>query len=188
MWGFDFPDRSQTYITLQADARQAGLLGYRRNIGAKPMVEIRFDSKIVLNGEYLVRLSFSQSEITNLFYLMHAGSSLEKLVDEFRAARQLQEHGPLPQVPFDPVMLKRADDLDLSMRTGSCLKDAKIVYVGDLVQKTEVEMLRVPNFGRKSLNEIKEVLAQMSLQLGMEVPEWPPENLKALAKDFEDLD
>src|SRR5438105_5957407 len=61
-----------------------------------------------------------------------------------------------------------------------------IVYIGDLVQKSEAEMLRTPNFGRKSLNEIKEVLAQMGLHLGMEVPGWPPENIDELAKRFED--
>src|SRR4030095_7450891 len=59
-------------------------------------------------------------------------------------------------------------------------------YIGDLVQKTEAEMLRTQNFGRKSLNEIKEVLAQMGLHLGMEVPGWPPENIEELAKRFED--
>jgi DNA-directed RNA polymerase subunit alpha len=66
------------------------------------------------------------------------------------------------------------------------LKNDNIVYIGDLVQKTEAEMLRTPNFGRKSLNEIKEVLVQMGLHLGMEVPGWPPENIEELAKRFED--
>src|SRR5258706_353903 len=68
----------------------------------------------------------------------------------------------------------------------NCLKNDNIVYIGDLVQKSEAEMLRTPNFGRKSLNEIKEVLAQMGLHLGMEVPGWPPENIDELAKRFED--
>ncbi len=61
-----------------------------------------------------------------------------------------------------------------------------IIYIGDLVQKTEAEMLRTPNFGRKSLNEIKEVLASMGLHLGMDVPSWPPENIEDLAKKYED--
>ena len=73
-----------------------------------------------------------------------------------------------------------------SVRSANCLKNDNIVYIGDLVQKTEAEMLRTPNFGRKSLNEIKEVLAQMGLHLGMEVPGWPPENIEELAKRFED--
>ena len=78
------------------------------------------------------------------------------------------------------------DELELSVRSANCLKNDNIVYIGDLVQKTEAEMLRTPNFGRKSLNEIKEVLAQMGLHLGMEVPGWPPENIDELAKRFED--
>ena len=72
------------------------------------------------------------------------------------------------------------------MRSANCLKNDNIVYIGDLIQKTEAEMLRTPNFGRKSLNEIKEVLAQMGLHLGMEVPNWPPENIEELAKKFEE--
>jgi DNA-directed RNA polymerase subunit alpha len=66
-----------------------------------------------------------------------------------------------------------------------CLKNDGVIYIGDLVQKTEAEMLRTPNFGRKSLNEIKEVLAQMGLQLEMEIPDWSPENVEALSKNFE---
>src|SRR3984893_14127562 len=91
-----------------------------------------------------------------------------------------------PIDPFDPVFLTRLDDLNFSLRTGNGLKNDNIVRIGDLVQKTEGEMLRIPNFGRKSLNEIKEVLSQMGLHLGMEVPGWPPENIDELAKRFED--
>ena len=82
-------------------------------------------------------------------------------------------------------LLKKVDELELSVRSANCLKNDNIIYIGDLVQKTEAEMLRTPNFGRKSLNEIKEVLAQMGLHLGMEVPNWPPENIDELAKKFE---
>jgi DNA-directed RNA polymerase subunit alpha len=82
--------------------------------------------------------------------------------------------------------LKKVDELELSVRSANCLKNDNIVYIGDLIQKSESEMLRTPNFGRKSLNEIKEVLAQMGLHLGMEVPGWPPENIDELAKRFED--
>ena len=79
-------------------------------------------------------------------------------------------------------MLFRSDELELSVRSANCLKNDNIVYIGDLVQKTEAEMLRTPNFGRKSLNEIKEVLANMGLHLGMEIASWPPENIEELAK------
>ena len=87
---------------------------------------------------------------------------------------------------FDPRLLKKVDELELSVRSANCLKNDNIVYIGDLIQKTEAEMLRTPNFGRKSLNEIKEVLATMGLSLGMDVPNWPPENIEDLAKKFDD--
>jgi DNA-directed RNA polymerase subunit alpha len=91
-----------------------------------------------------------------------------------------------PELEFNPSLLKKVDELELSVRSANCLKNDNIVYIGDLIQKTEAEMLRTPNFGRKSLNEIKEVLAQMGLHLGMEVPNWPPENIEDLAKKYED--
>jgi DNA-directed RNA polymerase subunit alpha len=89
------------------------------------------------------------------------------------------------ELPFNAALLKKVDELELSVRSANCLKNDNIVYIGDLIQKTEAEMLRTPNFGRKSLNEIKEVLAQMGLHLGMEVPNWPPENIDELAKKLE---
>ena len=90
------------------------------------------------------------------------------------------------ELAFNPALLKKVDELELSVRSANCLKNDNIVYIGDLIQKTEAEMLRTPNFGRKSLNEIKEVLAQMGLHLGMEVTNWPPENIDELAKRYED--
>ena len=90
------------------------------------------------------------------------------------------------ELAFNPALLKKVDELELSVRSANCLKNDNIVYIGDLIQKTEAEMLRTPNFGRKSLNEIKEVLAAMGLHLGMEVPDWPPENIDDLAKRYED--
>ncbi|WP_152048147.1 DNA-directed RNA polymerase subunit alpha [Aureimonas psammosilenae] len=92
----------------------------------------------------------------------------------------------IAELAFNPALLKKVDELELSVRSANCLKNDNIVYIGDLIQKTEAEMLRTPNFGRKSLNEIKEVLASMGLHLGMEVPSWPPENIDDLAKRFED--
>ncbi|MDA0338450.1 MAG: DNA-directed RNA polymerase subunit alpha [Proteobacteria bacterium] len=86
---------------------------------------------------------------------------------------------------FNRNLLRKVDELELSVRSANCLKNDNIVYIGDLIQKTEAEMLRTPNFGRKSLNEIKEVLSSMSLKLGVEVSEWPPENIEEMAKKME---
>jgi DNA-directed RNA polymerase subunit alpha len=96
------------------------------------------------------------------------------------------EEETVTELAFNPALLKKVDELELSVRSANCLKNDNIVYIGDLIQKTEAEMLRTPNFGRKSLNEIKEVLASMGLHLGMEVPAWPPENIEDLAKRYED--
>jgi DNA-directed RNA polymerase subunit alpha len=104
----------------------------------------------------------------------------------FEEPKRETTHETIPDLAFNPAFLKKVDELELSVRSANCLKNDNIVYIGDLVQKTEAEMLRTPNFGRKSLNEIKEVLVQMGLHLGMEVPGWPPENIEELAKRFED--
>ena len=87
---------------------------------------------------------------------------------------------------FNKNLLKRVEELELSVRSMNCLKNDNIIYIGDLVQKTEPEMLRTPNSGRKSLNEIKEVLNTMSLYLGMEIPNWPPDNIAELSKKLEE--
>ncbi len=87
---------------------------------------------------------------------------------------------------FNRNLLRKVDELELSVRSMNCLKNDNIVYIGDLVQKSEGEMLRTPNFGRKSLNEIKEVLNGMSLYLGMEIPNWPPDNIAEMSKKLEE--
>jgi DNA-directed RNA polymerase subunit alpha len=104
----------------------------------------------------------------------------------FEEPREAKKEEVKADLPFNPALLKKVDELELSVRSANCLKNDNIVYIGDLIQKTEQEMLRTPNFGRKSLNEIKEVLASMGLHLGMEVPGWPPENIEELAKRYED--
>jgi DNA-directed RNA polymerase subunit alpha len=100
--------------------------------------------------------------------------------------KAIEDTAKHPELAFNAALLKKVDELELSVRSANCLKNDNIVYIGDLIQKTEAEMLRTPNFGRKSLNEIKEVLASMGLHLGMEVPNWPPDNIEDLAKRFED--
>ena len=96
------------------------------------------------------------------------------------------DQSQVEKLSFNSNLLKKVEELELSVRSANCLKNDNIIYIGDLVQKTEPEMLRTPNFGRKSLNEIKEVLKMMSLELGMDVEGWPPENIEELAKKHED--
>jgi DNA-directed RNA polymerase subunit alpha len=104
----------------------------------------------------------------------HGGSGMTSAADAEADANQLNRY-----------LLKKVDELELSVRSANCLKNDNIIYIGDLVQKTEAEMLRTPNFGRKSLNEIKEVLSSMGLRLGMDIPGWPPENIEEMAKKLE---
>lgn len=103
--------------------------------------------------------------------------------DEPKLANAQRDKGALP---FNKNLLRRVDELELSVRSANCLKNENIIYIGDLVQKTESEMLKTPNFGRKSLNEIKEILSQMGIGLGMVVPNWPPENMEELIKGLDD--
>jgi DNA-directed RNA polymerase subunit alpha len=123
------------------------------------------------------------------------------LQDQLTLFVHFEEGVPLPSSPMigmaaqqpdesdanqlNRYLLKKVDELELSVRSANCLKNDNIIYIGDLVQKTEAEMLRTPNFGRKSLNEIKEVLSSMGLRLGMDIPGWPPENIEEMAKKLE---
>jgi DNA-directed RNA polymerase subunit alpha len=109
-----------------------------------------------------------------------------QLFINFEEPSLAQEASKDSEPPFNKNLLRKVDELELSVRSANCLKNDNIVYIGDLVQKTEAEMLRTPNFGRKSLNEIKEVLAQMGLHLGMEIQGWPPENIEELAKRLDE--
>jgi DNA-directed RNA polymerase subunit alpha len=109
-----------------------------------------------------------------------------QLFINFEEPRHPSEEIRPSELPFNKNLLRKVDELELSVRSANCLKNDNIVYIGDLVQKSEAEMLRTPNFGRKSLNEIKEVLAQMGLHLGMEITNWPPENIEELAKRLDE--
>lgn len=97
-----------------------------------------------------------------------------------------EKHDSKEELEYNPILLKKVDELELSVRSRNCLQNDNIVYIGDLVNKTEAEMLRTQNFGRKSLNEIKDVLAKFNLRFGMDISGWPPENIEELAKKYED--
>ena len=109
-----------------------------------------------------------------------------QLFINFEEPREVRKEEQPDDFPFNRNLLRKVDELELSVRSANCLKNDNIIYIGDLVQKTEAEMLRTPNFGRKSLNEIKEVLAGMGLHLGMEIPGWPPDNIEEMAKRLEE--
>tara|TARA_B100000674_G_scaffold488688_1_gene501248 strand:+ start:622 stop:1638 length:1017 start_codon:yes stop_codon:yes gene_type:complete len=110
---------------------------------------------------------------------------LQLFINFEEPAAKVEEEAP-SELPYNKHLLRKVDELELSVRSANCLKNDNIVYIGDLVQKSEAEMLRTPNFGRKSLNEIKEVLTQMGLHLGMEVVNWPPDDIEDMAKKLEE--
>jgi DNA-directed RNA polymerase subunit alpha len=101
---------------------------------------------------------------------------LAVFVDLEDASEQAKEEPREPQI--DPVLLRPVDDLELTVRSANCLKAEQIYYIGDLIQRTEVELLKTPNLGKKSLTEIKDVLASKGLSLGMRLENWPPASLK----------
>ena len=84
---------------------------------------------------------------------------------------------------IDPVLLRSVDDLELTVRSANCLKAENIYYIGDLIQRTEVELLKTPNLGKKSLTEIKDVLATRGLSLGVKLENWPPASLQREKRD-----
>ena len=104
----------------------------------------------------------------------------------FEEPQELPSREQPTEPEFNKNLLRKVDELELSVRSMNCLKNDNIIYIGDLVQKSEGEMLRTPNFGRKSLNEIKEVITGMSLYLGMEIPNWPPDNIVEMSKKLEE--
>ncbi len=142
----------------------------------------------VLNYDRLIMTVETDGSVTPEDAVAYAARILQdqlQIFINFEEPATEEKEEQEPELAFNPALLKRVDELELSVRSANCLKNDNIVYIGDLIQKTEAEMLRTPNFGRKSLNEIKEVLAQMGLHLGMEVPNWPPENIEELAKKYE---
>jgi DNA-directed RNA polymerase subunit alpha len=92
----------------------------------------------------------------------------------------IEEKRESSEPPVDPILLRPVDDLELTVRSANCLKAENIFLIGDLIQRTEVELLKTPNLGKKSLTEIKDVLATRGLSLGMRLENWPPENLEEL--------
>lgn len=97
-----------------------------------------------------------------------------------------EEEESKEELPFNPVLLKKISDIEISVRSQNCLRSDNIVYIGDLATKTENEMLKTPNFGRKSLTELKQILHSYGLTFGMKIAGWPPENCDELSKKYDD--
>lgn len=110
--------------------------------------------------------------------IRRSATILAEQLDAFVELRDISEPVQKEEKPeFDPILLRPVDDLELTVRSANCLKAEAIQYIGDLVQRTEVELLKTPNLGKKSLTEIKDVLASRGLSLGMRLENWPPESI-----------
>ncbi|HSQ06300.1 MAG TPA: DNA-directed RNA polymerase subunit alpha [Chromatiaceae bacterium] len=118
--------------------------------------------------------------------IQHAAAILRDQLSSFVALEGTQvgegpDEGITPPPPIDPILLRPVDDLELTVRSANCLKAENIYLIGDLIQRTEVELLKTPNLGKKSLTEIKDVLALRGLSLGLRLENWPPDNIDELS-------
>jgi DNA-directed RNA polymerase subunit alpha len=127
---------------------------------------IELETNGTVDPEYVIKLAAS---------ILH--DQLSVFVDFEKVSESIIEDESKDEDAFDPILLRPVDDLELTVRSANCLKAENIFYIGDLIQRTEVELLRTPNLGKKSLTEIKDILAIRGLSLGMRLENWPPENL-----------
>ncbi len=127
---------------------------------------IELETNGTVEPEWVIKLAAS---------ILHDQLSVFVDFEEVNKTEEKEEEDEKPEI--DPTLLRPVDDLELTVRSANCLKAENIFYIGDLIQRTEVELLKTPNLGKKSLTEIKDVLAQKGLSLGMRLENWPPENL-----------
>ncbi len=159
-----------------------------------PIVQVSYDVDNARVGQQtdfdkLLLTVQTNGSVTPEDAVAFAARIMQDQMQNFINFEEPEEEEEVPEVddlPFNKNLLRKVDELELSVRSANCLKNDNIVYIGDLVQRSEPEMLRTPNFGRKSLNEIREVLKSMELELGMMIENWPPENIEELAKKIED--
>jgi DNA-directed RNA polymerase subunit alpha len=138
--------------------------------------QTRVEEKV--NLDRLNIMMQTNGSVTGEDALKRAATILQDQLSSFVELEQIEEVKPQPKSDdFDPVLLSAVDELDLTVRSANCLKAEQIYYIGDLIQRGEQELLRAPNLGRKSLNEIKEVLTLKGLELGTEIENWPPVDL-----------
>ena len=144
------------------------------------------DFPVTVTYPYVITGNLTQAELEHWKSRVQRTQAAVKRMYFKQDPKEVVQEIKSSEPEFNRNLLKRVEELELSVRSMNCLKNDNIIYIGDLVQKTEPEMLRTPNFGRKSLNEIKEVLNTMSLYLGMEIPNWPPDNIAEMSKKLEE--
>jgi DNA-directed RNA polymerase subunit alpha len=164
-------DESSTIGGIQLDASFSPIKRVSFTVDAA-----RVDQKV--NLDKLNMVIETNGSVNAETAVKRAASILQDQLSSFVELELVQEEEALPTSDdFDPQLLAAVDELELTVRSANCLKAEQIYYIGDLIQKSEQDLLRTPNLGRKSLNEIKEVLTDKGLDLGTEIPNWPPVDL-----------
>ena len=186
--------RGKGYVSSNENKRDGMPLGtiYVDSIFS-PVARVAYkieNSRIGSHTEYdkLILTIETDGSVTPEVALALSAKIMQDQMQVFINFSEAEEEGVAEEekLPFDVILLKKVDDLELSVRSQNCLRNDNISYIGDLVVKTESEMLKTPNFGRKSLNEIKDLLVSMNLKFGMDIQHWPPENIEELIVKYEE--
>jgi DNA-directed RNA polymerase subunit alpha len=165
-------DETRSIGRLQLDASYSPVLRVAYSVESA-RVEQRTDlDKLVLDLETDSTLDPEEAIRRAATILQHQLAVFVDLESEIEQAEEEKEE------EIDPILLRPVDDLELTVRSANCLKAENIYYIGDLIQRTEVELLKTPNLGKKSLTEIKDILASRGLALGMKLENWPPASIK----------
>ena len=169
---FDEESESVTIGRLQLDASYSPVNRVSYTVD-RARVEQRTDlDKLIIDIE-------TNGTVDPAEAIRHAATILQDQLSAFVDLQARSEDQPsTAESDIDPILLRPVDDLELTVRSANCLKAESIFYIGDLIQRTEVELLKTPNLGKKSLTEIKDVLATKGLSLGMRLENWPPSGLK----------
>ena len=172
-------------VALRMHARDEATLSLKKKgPGMVTAADIAVDHDVeVVNPDHVIAHLTPAGNLNMTLKIRRAATILQEQLATFvelesPAGSKAEE----PIGDIDPVLLRPVDDLELTVRSANCLKAENIYYIGDLIQRTEVELLKTPNLGKKSLTEIKDVLASRGLSLGMRLESWPPPGLKSSDK------
>ncbi len=168
------PDHTSVVGSLQLDAAFSPIVKVAYQVESTRVEQRTNLDKLVIELETNGTVD-PESTIKLAATILH--DQLSVFVDFEKVNDQVAEDEIEIEEVFDPVLLRPVDDLELTVRSANCLKAENIFYIGDLIQRTEVELLKTPNLGKKSLTEIKDILALKGLSLGMRLENWPPDNL-----------
>ncbi len=168
------PDHTSVVGSLQLDAAFSPIVKVAYQVESTRVEQRTNLDKLVIELETNGTVD-PESTIKLAATILH--DQLSVFVDFEKVNDQVAEDEIEIEEVFDPVLLRPVDDLELTVRSANCLKAENIFYIGDLIQCTEVELLKTPNLGKKSLTEIKDILALKGLSLGMRLENWPPDNL-----------